>query len=151
MTNWIWKVIRGRFHQTLFTMRYSKNSPFNFTNYETSEFPQISVLNFDKFVCHLPNLSVVCQTPFASKCLLCNKLRPYVDEIEPRCQFHFFFLRKRFLLLILSLSYPPTNGANDQSKICIVSRGGNFFHFGKKSLARTYMVVWHSSVSLSVC
>jgi len=48
------------------------------------------------------------------------------------------------------LYYPPANGANERSEICVVSRGGNFFN-KVKSLAHTYMVVRHLSVSLSVC
>jgi hypothetical protein len=30
------------------------------------------------------------------------------------------------LVIILSC-YPPANGANERSEICVVSRGGNFF------------------------
>ncbi len=32
------------------------------------------------------------------------------------------------IIIILQLCYPPANGANERSEICVVSRGGNFFN-----------------------
>jgi len=29
---------------------------------------------------------------------------------------------------VLNINYPPANRANEQSKICVVSRGGKFFN-----------------------
>jgi len=44
-------------------------------------------LPFANFVCHLPNMCAVCQTPFTNTCIsssLRKKPRKYVDEIDPR-------------------------------------------------------------------
>jgi len=36
-----------------------KNSPFSFTISETAVYRQTTVMNFAKFVCHLPNICTV--------------------------------------------------------------------------------------------
>jgi hypothetical protein len=46
----------------------AKNSPFSFTNSETAEFLQTTVLNFARFVRHLPKMWAICQTLFPSEC-----------------------------------------------------------------------------------
>jgi hypothetical protein len=48
----------------------AQNSPFSFTNSETAEFCQITVLNFSNILCLLPN--AICQKSFSH--LACKKV-----------------------------------------------------------------------------
>jgi len=45
------------------------------------------------------------------------------------------------------LGYPPVNGANEQSKICLVSRGGNFFD---PQIIIEQMIIEHNIIDVFV-
>jgi len=45
--------------------------------------------------------------------------------------FGIFFVFHLLYLFYFLIIYPPANGANEKIKICVVSRGGNFFNFKK--------------------